>query len=121
MFKTVSMFKRHPSLTVEQFKDHYENIHVPLALRNVKGKARRYIRKYPEPRPNPMTGMVAEPEYDVVMEFWHDDKQAYEAMMASMKASPLLPEIIADEERLFDRPKSRNFFIDERVTEVPQE
>jgi len=93
--------KRRPGLSVEEFPDHYENTHTKLAEKYITGSTIRYVRRFIEP--------VAEQElpFDVITELWADDKEVFEAICKMQVLAAPPPEILADEEWLFDRSMSR--------------
>lgn len=119
MLKTLVMLKRHPDLTREQFIDYYENRHVKLAEPHLKRGASRYVRRYLQSATNPLTGEVVEPEFDVITEMWYPNREVFDAMRASLNASPdAIAAIAQDEERLFDRSRNRFYFVEERETDL---
>lgn len=73
MIKWVLLVRRKPGITPEQFRDHYENTHAPLAMRLLPG-VRRYVRNYLLPTPH-----MPDPPYDAVTEFWFDSAQDAQA------------------------------------------
>lgn len=103
MFKILIFLKRKPGLTLEAFRDYYENVHAKLALKHP-GAMKRYIRRYVRPLPNMITGETEELDFDVVTECWFESKEAF---AAGSVPEDLRAEIAADEERVFDRPKTR--------------
>ena len=44
MIKAISLLKRKPGISLEEFSKHYEEVHVPLAMRHFPFK--RYARNY---------------------------------------------------------------------------
>ncbi len=112
MFKTVCLLKRRPGMSFEDFVAYYETYHRKIGER-VLPTARRYMRRYLHPVPNPLTGEVEELEYDVLTEIWFDSRDAYEAGMAALAAPKTAAEIAEDEEKLFDRSKNRFCTIEE--------
>ncbi|HET8612246.1 MAG TPA: EthD domain-containing protein [Sphingomonas sp.] len=116
MFKTLTLLKRRPDLSMEEFVRRYETGHAKLGERLLKGSAVRYVRRYLHPVPTPETGVVEEGEHDVVMEIWYPDRATWEAVMKRFSAPEVMDEIVADEETLFDRSKSRFFLVEEHET-----
>jgi hypothetical protein len=105
-YKLVIFMKRRPGLTLEQFRDHYENVHVKLCERYMAGVT-HYVRRYIQPLPDPVTGMVSEMEYDVVTETWFEDRAVFDAVLAAAAGDSMPADVVRDEEQLFDRAKSR--------------
>lgn len=113
MVKMMIMLKRRPGMSVPEFMDYYETQHRLIGEKYLKGHAARYVRRYLTPLPDAVTGQIHEPEHDVVMEMWFPDQAAFEAAMAATTAPAAAAEIVADELKLFDRPKMRAFIVQE--------
>jgi uncharacterized protein (TIGR02118 family) len=105
-YKILLFLKRRPGMTVEEFKDYYENRHVPLCSKYTSALS-RYIRRYLTPHPNPDTGAKDELPYDVITEMWYEDEAAYRTAVEYLSTSIMPDEIVADEKNLFDRSKIR--------------
>jgi hypothetical protein len=58
------MMKRKPGMTMAEFIDYYENHHAKLG-ETLMPLARRYVRRYVTPEPNPITGEIVELPFDV--------------------------------------------------------
>jgi hypothetical protein len=119
LLKVMLLLKRHPSLSMAEFMERYESVHVPAVLKNAT-KLRGYERHYLHPGRHVMFGdEVAEPEYDVLTELWYDDMAAFDEQQDWLRSHPdRVAAVIEDEESLFDRSKSRLAFLDERVSEL---
>ncbi len=113
--KLVIFMKRREGLSREAFRDDYERRHVPLCLRYMQGVT-RYIRRYVQPLPDPATGAPAEMDYDVITEVWFDDRAIFEAVLAAAEADAMPEEVRRDEERLFDRERTRFTTVNEYET-----
>lgn len=105
-YKILLFMKRRPGMSVEAFRDYYENHHVPLCLQYTAGLA-RYFRRYLEPQPNAETGLNEELPYDVITELWFEHEATYRATLHHLATTVMSEDIIADERQLFDRAKSR--------------
>lgn len=106
-YKILLLMKRRPGMSVEDFRDYYENRHVPLALKYDGGAMTRYVRRYLEPQPNAELGTNDELPYDVVSELWFEDEAAFRATLHYMTTSVMPDDVVADELNLFDRPTMR--------------
>jgi hypothetical protein len=119
MLKVFLLLKRKPGLTMEEFIDHYENVHAPLGLKHVKN-IKHYERHYLRPGPYPLGGEVGEPEYDVITELWYDDIDSFneknELMQLNLEG---LAAINADEETFLDRTKNRLVFVEDHESTIP--
>lgn len=109
--KILIFLKRKPGTSVEAFRDHYENRHVPLCMKYM-GGAKRYFRRFIDTFPD------AEFDYDVVTELWFDDRAAFETALNYAGRGILPEEVIADEERFLDRSKSRFTWVTECETDL---
>jgi EthD domain len=118
MIKLTFLFKRKPDMTLEQFRDHYENRHVPLALRLLpyfSGYARNYIRHDLAYRPEGLAVDNA-PQFDVVTEVTFATEADYDLMMRQLADPAVSRQIVEDEERFMDRKATLMFFVDEART-----
>ncbi|MCB2014533.1 MAG: EthD domain-containing protein [Sphingobium sp.] len=93
-------------MSVDAFRDYYEQNHRRIGEKYLRGQAVRYVRRYIEP----LTGM-GEPAHDVVMEIWFPDEDSYAACMRTLGEPEAAQEIAVDEERLFDRPATVSFSV----------
>ena len=101
VFKVLLFLKRRPGMSTDEFRDYYENRHRVLCEKYMVG-ALRYVRRYvtvPEG--------AEEFDFDVITELWFDNPVAAEKVVEIVTKELMPAEIIADEERVFDRPKSR--------------
>jgi SnoaL-like domain/EthD domain len=119
LLKVMMLLKRHPSLSMAEFIERYESMHVPAVITNATN-LRRYERHYLHPGRHVIFGdEVAEPEYDVLTELWYDDMTALDEQQEWLRNHPdRVDAVIADEESLFDRTKSRLVFVEDRVSEL---
>ncbi|MGD9713139.1 MAG: EthD domain-containing protein [Thermomicrobiales bacterium] len=114
MIKLVSLMNRKPGLSREEFIAYYEAHHRLIGEKVLAGYACRYIRRY-----TTAVGEGMESDPDVVMEIWFPDQLAYDSFFAAIAAPGQMAEIVADEERLFDRGKMRFFLVEECESDLP--
>lgn len=107
IYKVLIFLKRRKGMSLDAFREHYEGVHAALSLKNSAGGLRRYVRRYVEPLPQAPTGESSELDFDVVTELWFDDRAVFENVVKFAARGRLPAEVVADEERLFDRSKSR--------------
>ncbi len=105
-YKILLFMKRRGDLSVEAFRDYYENHHAPLCAKYSQGM-QRYIRRYIEPQPHPETGPGGDLPFDVITELWFDDEAVFRGTVAYLSSTIMPDEIIADEQNLFDRSSFR--------------
>ena len=118
MFKMVMMMKRRPGMTKDEFIDYYETTHAKLGVKYMSKFATKYIRRFLHTFPDPVTGQLIEGDYDVLMELWYPDRATFDAAMASIQQSSAAAEIAEDEEKVFDRPKHRIYFVEEHESQL---
>jgi len=118
MVKMIVLLKRRPGMTMTEFIDYYETHHRLIGEKYLRGHAIRYVRRYLAPLPDPVSGVLQEPDHDVVMETWYPDQAACDAAMAAISEPAAAAEIAADELKLFDRPKLRAFTVREFESDI---
>jgi len=109
MVKAIAFLKRNPGLSPEQFRQHYEEIHAPLAKR-LFPFIRKYVRNYVTSMP--FTPKVKEPKFDCITEEWFDSMEGFQAMM-DIYASEAGRPMREDEKELFDMTRVVYLFVDE--------
>jgi uncharacterized protein (TIGR02118 family) len=112
-YKVLLFMKRRPGMTVEAFRDYYENHHVPLCAKYTTG-LKRYIRRYIDPLSHPETGPAGEPPFDVITELWFDDEAVFKGTLAYLTTTIMPDEVVEDEKKLFDRTSFRIATVMER-------
>jgi hypothetical protein len=110
VFKILMFLKRRPGMTLQAFRDYYENVHRKLGEKYAAGVC-RYVRRYVEPLPGSPPGN--ELDFDVITETWFEDRSVFEKVAAFLSSGELPADVLADEERLFDRSKSRFITVSE--------
>ena len=112
MFKQVCLLTRRPGMSMDEFKDYYENAHAPL-LASMMPQARRYVRRFVQPELNPVAGSVPPIPFDCLMELWWDSREEFEACMASLGEGDAFQNIYEDEEKIFASHDNPVFSVDE--------
>lgn len=106
MFKMFVCTKRKPGMSMEAFRDYYENHHSKLAM-SISPLMRGYQRNYLTPFPN---DGGEEPPFDCIAEVTFDSEEDFKKNMEGFLNNPEKLEMInKDEENLFDRPKIRSY------------
>jgi len=116
-YKIMLFMKRRPGMTVEAFRDYYENHHAPLAEK-YSASVGRYMRRYIDPLPHPETGPAGELPFDVITELWFEDKAVFEGTVKYITTTIMPDEIVADEKKLFDRTSFRIATVVERESDL---
>ena len=108
MIKAISLLNRKPGISLEEFSKHYEEVHVPLAMKHFPFK--RYARNYIASTDAEQLG------FDCITEVWFETMKDCEAA-AAFSASKDYKVISDDEEKFMDRGRIVAFIVEERVTE----
>jgi hypothetical protein len=108
--KQVSVMKRHPDLTMEQFIELYESRHAKFG-ETLFGKAMRYTRRYVQPMANVLTGKVEEMDFDVIMEIWWASAEDMAEGMKAIATSGLIEQIQASGKTLFASQNNPGFTV----------
>ena len=118
MFKAVILLKRKPGMSPEEFFSYYENQHRKIGEKFVPN-ARKYVRRYLKAVGSHASGAAPELPYDVLTELWFDNKAEFEKAMALLSKPEVTAEIVADEEKLFDRSKICFCIVEEHESPAP--
>lgn len=115
MYKVISFLTKKDGLSLAQFRDYYENHHIPLVL-SLAAPPLLYKRRYIE-RGEPLTSKDSAVDFDVIVELVFKDEQSFKTeWMVPLCASEQSHLISADEENFLDRPRTRAYIFDESVT-----
>jgi hypothetical protein len=117
-YKILLLMKRKPGTTMDQFRDYYENNHVPLCAPYMAG-IDRYFRRYLEPQPHAESGTNEELPYDVITEMWFGNEDAYRQTLAYITTTVMPDEVVQDELKFFHRPTMRIATVVECATPMP--
>ncbi len=117
--KMIMFFRRKAGLSPEQFKEHYETHHAPLALKLfpwIKDYRRNYIRHDLQHRRAGGEAMGAALDFDVMVEVSFDGEDDYQRMVDAMANPAIRDQVVADEERFMDRGATVVLLADEQRT-----
>ncbi|MCS3835694.1 uncharacterized protein (TIGR02118 family) [Pseudomonas sp. JAI111] len=110
MIKVVMFIHRHPDLSFDQFRQHYEEIHVPLALSKLT-YLRNYVRNY-----LPLREETSGRPCDCITELWFDDMESLQKQSAKMVGDT---ELSADEALFTDQERTYTSIVEELITVIP--
>ena len=113
VIKTLALIKRRSSIDRSAFREHYENIHVPLALPLLEGLC-RYVRYHIEAE------RFGECDFDVLTAFWYHDKLATDRVFARIEGDEGTA-IRKDELEFMDKNGNRFFAVSERDWQAGEE
>jgi uncharacterized protein (TIGR02118 family) len=103
LIKTIALIKRRPDISREEFARHYEEVHVPLALRHFrdwKGYVRNHVVEAPAGR---------EPAFDCISEFWYSDRRGLQRAVEFTTSEAAAP--VRDDELAFMDKSGNAFFV----------
>jgi len=106
VIKTLALIKRRSSIDRSAFREHYESVHVPLALPLLEGLS-RYVRYHIE------TERFGDCDFDVLTAFWYRDKAATDRVFARIEGDEGAA-IRKDELEFMDKNGNRFFAVSER-------
>lgn len=104
----LTLLKRRAGMTKADFIAYYEANHRLIGEKVLSGWATRYERRHL----HPLDGETMDHDFDVVLEIDFPDQQTCDACFAAMVDPAIMDEIVADEERLFDRSRMRTYRIE---------
>ncbi len=106
--KTLALIARRPDTTRDTFRDHYERVHAPLAVRTLLEGTTRYVRHHLREE------LYGRPAFDVVTAFWYRDAAAAAEIMRRTER-PVGEAIRRDELAFMDKPANTFFAVTERI------
>jgi uncharacterized protein (TIGR02118 family) len=114
--KMIVLFRRKQELTLEQFREHYERRHAPLAMQlfpYLREYVRNYIRRDVAHQRAGGEAMAASLDFDVITEITFDSKDDYDRMVRAMADPVIREQVVEDEKRFLDRSATVVFLVDE--------
>jgi hypothetical protein len=118
MIKMVGIFKKREGLSDEEFREHYENIHIPLFYQYLSHPGvTRWTRRYLKPIVPPVTGKPPEAAFDVIVEVWCDE-DFYQSFFVEPMPEDFRAIVMEDEAYLFDRDQMFMYLADEVDTDL---
>jgi hypothetical protein len=118
MIKMVTLLKRKPGMSMDEFINYYETKHSKIGEKYLASHAVRYFRRYLRPLPESIIPTPMEQYYDVVMEIWFPDLSALSATFEVLMKPEVQKEIIEDESKLFDRSKIHVYLVEEHESKL---
>jgi EthD domain len=110
----ITLLKRREGMNKEDFIAYYESHHRLIGEKVLGGYATRYVRRHLYPT----DGEADVFDADVILEIDFPDQRTMDACFAAMSDAAVMNEIVADEEKLFDRSRMRTFTVEERVSKL---
>ncbi|MFC1943955.1 EthD domain-containing protein [Chloroflexota bacterium] len=107
MIKAITLVKRKPGMSMEEFVKHYEEVHAPLGMR-IFPKMKRYVRNHVLVPPG-----AEEPAFDCITEGWWESMDDVIAAMRFVRSNE--GKVIRDdEEKFMDRGKMVSCIVEEK-------
>jgi hypothetical protein len=128
VYKVISMMKRNPNVSPEEFRDFYERKHAPAAAIALAKYCSDYRRNYISRQFLTIDGTVREltdPHgmqnfpYDIVTEFWFKDKESMDIIFAGFAARDRKAETEAEDEHYLDMNSIRVLIVEETISRFP--
>lgn len=119
MKKMMTLFKKKPGMSVDDFRTYYEEKHTKLVMRLLKSGVsykRNYIIKAGDGAVSHQVDGENVPPYDVITEVYFADDADYETLRKAMSDPEIARQVAEDEANFLDRPSMMVFFVDERET-----
>ncbi len=108
MLKFVMICRRRAGWSRERFRRHLREVHAPLAI--VIPQLRRYVQNFAAPDAGD-----GEPPWDAMIEFWFDDRAAFEAAWQSAQGQ----RAAADNPGCMDMARTSSAVVEEDVLRDP--
>ena len=132
MTYTIMLFvTRKPNLSPEEFKDHYENVHIPLAQRLCAGNwpfkfTRQYLARVtrkgfggpanPDRPPLLLRGTAQDIDYDCVGHMEFENEHAFQAFYKRVYEKDVAAKLAADEVQFLELGKTRVVVVGETIS-----
>jgi hypothetical protein len=116
--RIVALMKRIPTITHEEFVEHYEKVHRLIGEKYLKDYAVKYSRRYLEGFPDPLTGNEQPPVADAITEIVYRDKAAFDAANAQFSRPEVSAEVMGDVKTFLDLANSPHYFVTECVSDL---
>ena len=111
MIKTIALIKRKEGIPPEEFINHYEEVHAPLAIKHLP-MIKKYVR-------NHINSVMVPPsfDFDCISEFWFESIE--DAMQVQEFAQSNAGQVLRDDEAEFmDSSKTLPFLVEEKSSNI---
>lgn len=115
MIKLVTFNRAKDGITLDAYRSHYENVHVPLIRRlfpTIGAFRRNYVDRDLTARTERNADIsAANTEFDSITEAFFDDWAAFEAFRDASADPAVRAQIVADEEAFLDSSAVRRYIV----------
>ena len=117
MFKALFHIRRKAGISHEQFRSHFENVHVKMAQKYFGHLMVGYHRNYPAEviRGARVARTQEDSPFDCISEWMLPDRATFDEIMRMMGDTPIGREFYADEENFLDREATMLILCDDVV------
>lgn len=113
--KVMIFIPRKPGISVEQFREHYEKVHAPLAVKLLP-MIKEYRRNHLDRNLKLRDGSSAALDFDVVTEMEFASEDDYAAFRKRLADPDVSAQVRADEANFIDGPNVRHVIVRECVS-----
>lgn len=113
MYQILGFVTKRDGMSMSEFKDYYENKHIPLIL-SLAPSPLLYKRRYLN-HDKKLTDSGGSVDFDAVTELVFPDEAAFLAWMGKIAAPGNADRVAADEAMFLDRSRTRAYVVDESV------
>ena len=120
MIKTFMFIQKKAEMSMSEFKDYYENKHIPMLEKTLFAGPQRptvYKRNYIEKEKemlSQMFGMPAQPvDFDVITEMEYRDEAHFKQMSSIYQTHEAAKDVSDDEAKFIDKKVIRFYMVDE--------
>ncbi len=109
--KLIALLKRKPGISMAEFEDHYENVHVPLVLK-LTPHICQYLRNYIY-HDSALADLDSSSSAicDVITEAWFETEEDFDRFKADASKPEARQQIIDDEMMFLDRTAHQMFVV----------
>ena len=103
MNKLIILLRKKPGMSMRQFMEYYEDVHIPFVKTVLPSLGSRYVRNYlTHPPILADGGLNPAPYFDVITELWFDRKDEYDGFIARLNDKDTYSVLREDQEKFLD-------------------
>ena len=120
MYKIIMLIKKRSDLSMKEFMDYYDNVHVPLLHKILTKGAAMHRRNYVLPQndiANPENLNVDAPDYDVICEVFYEDLDTMHSVMRDFENAEIRRLVTEDESKFQLAGSIKRYMVEVHETE----